>query len=191
MERKERGRDEEMKTILCNKCHKTVEVSDVWKFKQCSNCLAKQREKEALKPKSSFSPEVKQPSSFMSFEDYRKHWKNASWKQFMEEKARFDENKRLEKIAVEKHEQVPIYDESCRITREMLMGVRVKDSLTVGIHFSDCGLCRRWYATYREEHPPLRGFNLWADSEPVTKEEQANNERDKSYNEILRQELNR
>jgi hypothetical protein len=85
----------------------------------------------------------------------------------MESKAKFDEEQRIQNIPTEKHQKIPIVDESCRVFREMVMGVRPKDGLVVGIHLSDCGYCQRWYSVYKEEHiVKMEGFNLWGSGEP-------------------------
>ena len=145
---------------------------------QCPDCVAKQRQKTALerinKPISPLELNPEPPSEinqFLSFTEYRNHFPDATFQQYQEERLRFIERKKIENILTERHETIPIYSEECRAVREMLMQIRAKDSLIVGIHLSNCQLCRKWWVIYKEDHPLLRvGFNLWGGDEEPSKE---------------------
>jgi len=180
--------------LKCSRCGCKKEVSDDWSFSQCPDCLAKQRTKTAIENMNKpvpFNPEpAPEVNPFISFSEYRNFFLEATWKQYNEARLKHIQDRKLSEVPEERHQLIPAYDEECIEVRKMLMYLIPKDALKIGIHFSDCGLCRRWFVIYKEDHIRF-GVNLWADSEPVTKEEQANNERDRYYNEILRQELNR
>ena len=84
-----------MKTIICTRCYCKKDVSDSWRFSNCPDCLEKKKlRRREQKPK--VQPELKALRiPFMSFQDYKRHFPNATFEQYREKKQDFEEQSRL------------------------------------------------------------------------------------------------
>ena len=77
-----------MRQIICTRCACRKDVSDTWRFSNCPDCLAKKR----LRRREQKPQELKPISiPFMSYEDYKRHFPQATFKKYVEAKSEFEE----------------------------------------------------------------------------------------------------
>ena len=104
----------------------------------------------------------------MSYQDYKRHFPNASFEDYLEEKRAFESQSRLlEPQFPSKIFEIPINAETqfdCETFRCVLLGLEPKPSnwITLASHHLRCRLCMAWYAVFKESWKDIwQGTNLW------------------------------
>lgn len=97
---------------------------------------------------------------FMSWEDYKGHFKNAKFATYLREKSDWEAKENEPKDEDEALiSYVPLTSDDCLTVRRMMLGLDKKDSLFVGIHHSHCESCQKFYSLVYGGK--IQGVNLW------------------------------
>lgn len=157
-----------MREIVCVRCYCKKEVGDSWRFATCPDCLAKKRlRRRENKPQQPELKPIRIP--FMSFQDYKRYFPNADFKEYREKKTDFEEQSRLmEPNFPQKIFQIPVAESTqheCETFRRVLLGLEKKPSnwVILASHNCRCRLCQIWYSVYKSEWKTVwKGCNIWS-----------------------------
>jgi len=183
-----------MQKIKCSRCGKSVETSDSWKYTECKPChdrnSLRNKIKREIKQKFEELKVTKEIESgnlnygltpkYMSWDDYKKIWKNkkVTFKDYLEDKKRYGEaTEVIDREVPSDLAQIPSPTPECSQWRRMCLGLEVKDRLFFGLHHQNCRACKEFYGQYRIKHEiRMEGVDLWGTGEPrpETPEEREN-----------------
>lgn len=152
------------KQIRCTRCNCLKYVPLFWQFSTCKDCLKKKREyREQYKTKIKAREKLKPiKAKFMSFEDYKRYFPQASRESYERERKKFEQQTRLNGETDSLMEKFPCKSQDCWEFREQLFGYKPKQKLFFALHHNNCRPCARFWAIFRDYwRETWQGCDIW------------------------------